>query len=175
MFQRKRHRHKPEAELDITAFMNLMIILVPVLLISMVFARITVLDIQLPDIADSEASESDEPPRQLAVVIRESSFEIFFGGEAIAVVTPGSDGEHDFPRLSQSLQDIKRQLQQRDMDRDDILVLSEPDTSYQTLVSTMDTVRSFRAVVAASVVDAVLFPVISLGDAPAQQAGETTP
>jgi hypothetical protein len=30
----------------------------------------------------------------------------------------------------------------------------------------MDTARSFKAVVAASVVDAALFPQISLGDAP---------
>jgi hypothetical protein len=30
----------------------------------------------------------------------------------------------------------------------------------------MDTVRSFKAVVAASVVDAALFPEISFGDAP---------
>ena len=33
----------------------------------------------------------------------------------------------------------------------------------------MDTVRSFKAVVAASLVDAELFPLISLGDAPVDE------
>ena len=41
-----------------------------------------------------------------------------------------------------------------------------PEVNYQTIVSTMDTVRSFKAVVAANLVDAELFPQISLGDAP---------
>ena len=43
----------------------------------------------------------------------------------------------------------------------------EPDISYQSIVTTMDTVRSFKALVAASVVDAALFPAIAFGDAPA--------
>ena len=46
------------------------------------------------------------------------------------------------------------------------MILSQQDTDYKTIVKVMDTVRSFKAVVAASVVDAELFPVISLGDAP---------
>ena len=40
------------------------------------------------------------------------------------------------------------------------------EVSYQTIVTAMDTVRSFKAVVAANLVDAELFPNISLGDAP---------
>ena len=37
-----------EAELNITSFMNLMIVLVPVLLLNMVFTQTMVLDIKLP-------------------------------------------------------------------------------------------------------------------------------
>ena len=39
-----------EAELDITSFMNLMIILVPVLLMTMVFSHVTALSLKLPDL-----------------------------------------------------------------------------------------------------------------------------
>ncbi|NIO40724.1 MAG: biopolymer transporter ExbD, partial [Burkholderiales bacterium] len=39
------------AELDITAFMNLMVVLVPFLLITAVFSRMTVLDLTLPQVA----------------------------------------------------------------------------------------------------------------------------
>ena len=47
--------------------------------------------------------------------------------------------------------------------------MPEPGTDYQTLVSVMDTVREYPAVIAASLVDAVLFPDISLGDAEEQE------
>jgi hypothetical protein len=48
----------------------------------------------------------------------------------------------------------------------DIVVLLQPDTDYQTLVFVMDRVRSYKAVQGLEVVDAELFPVISLGDTP---------
>lgn len=170
MFQRRRHRHKPEAELDITSFMNLMIILVPVLLMSMVFARITVLDLQLPKTLDGEAAESDDQPRQLELVIRDDYFQVNFpAGTPVEQIPHGENGEPKLKQLSELLQNIKRELQNQGIDKNDILILSEPDTHYQMLVSVMDTARSFRAVVAASAVDAELFPMISLGDAPAQE------
>ena len=46
--KRRRYRHTGEVELDITAFMNLMIVLVPILLLGMVFSRITEVDVTLP-------------------------------------------------------------------------------------------------------------------------------
>jgi len=169
MFNRRRHTHKhrTEAELDITSFMNLMIILVPVLLMSMVFARITVLDIQLPKSASAEASE-DEPPRQLELVLREDYVRVNFpAGAPLRTIEHLETGEPDFTALSELLKDVKVELENQGIEKDDIVILSEPDTSYQTLVSAMDTVRSFKAVVAASEVDAELFPRIALGDAPA--------
>ena len=44
-----------------------------------------------------------------------------------------------------------------------------PDIDYQTLITAMDTVRSYPAVVAASVVEGELFPDVSLMDAPADR------
>ena len=51
-------------------------------------------------------------------------------------------------------------------------MLAPDELDYQTLVTAMDTVRSFKAVVAAQVVDAELFPQISLGQLPQQEAGQ---
>jgi hypothetical protein len=52
--------------------------------------------------------------------------------------------------------------------------LSEPETPYQPLISAVDTVRSYKTVVAASAVDAELFPEVAFGDAPVvdEQAGD---
>jgi biopolymer transport protein ExbD len=41
-------RSKDPADLDITAFMNLMVVLVPFLLITAVFSRLAVLELNLP-------------------------------------------------------------------------------------------------------------------------------
>ena len=48
-----KRRELDEGDLDITPFMNLMIVLVPVLLISMVFSHITILQLNLPDLTGS--------------------------------------------------------------------------------------------------------------------------
>lgn len=171
---RKRRYRKQDADLDITSFMNLMIILVPVLLMSMVFSHVTVLDLKLPDLAsDSQPpQEEDEEKKGLELVILPNELVVNYPAGAPLKRLPkildeaSGDMVYDFKLLSDTLQEVKRLLKNRGVEKNDILILSQPDTDYQTLVRAMDTVRSFKAVVAASVVDAELFPVISLGDAP---------
>lgn len=164
---RIKRRFKEDPDLDITSFMNLMIILVPVLLMSMVLARTTVLDLKLPDMADSSTPPTEEPPQQLELIIRADKFEVNYpAGIKLKWVEKTADGQYDFALLATVLQETKRLLEDKGIQKKDIYILSEKDTDYQTLVSTMDTVRSFKAVVAASMVDAELFPEISLGDAP---------
>ena len=170
---RIKRRLKGEADIDVTSFMNLMIILVPVLLMSMVLSRTTVLDLKLPDQADSSIPITDEPPQQLEGNIRPERFEINYpGGIKLKWIEKTPEGEYDFELLSGVLQETKRLLQDRGVEKKDIYILSERDTDYQTLVSTMDTARSFKAVVAANMVNAELFPEIALGDAP--PAGQST-
>ena len=163
--RRHSRRGHQEVELDITSFMNLMIILVPVLLMSMVFSHITVLDLKLPDLAQS-GSNSDEK-KQLEVVIRDSHIDVNYPQGIVLKRIENTEEGHDFTMLSSVLQEVKRQLRDKEIEKRNILILSEPDTSYQAIVSTMDTARSFTTVVAASAVQAELFPEISLGDAPA--------
>lgn len=147
--------------------MNLMIILVPVLLMSMVFSHITVLDLKLPDLAADSSQPSDQPENQmLELVILPDRFVVNYPAGAPLKTVPQKNGEYDYKLLSDVLQEVKRLLKDRGIEKRDIFILSQPDTDYQTIVSAMDTVRSFKAVVAASVVNAELFPEISLGDAP---------
>ena len=58
-----------DAELDITSFMNLMIVLVPVLLLSLVFAQIRVLNIQLPPLTEQQLQQEQQQPQQLELDI----------------------------------------------------------------------------------------------------------
>ena len=154
-----------ESDLDITPFMNLMIVLVPVLLMSMVFSHITILELNLPDLTGS-VTQSAEKNRQLEVVLRKDSLEVYSPSGRLVKSIPPKETEEgdklDFDTLSLVLQEIKKEVK----DKSDVLVLSEAEVSYQSLVSTMDTVRAFRTVVATSAVEVELFPEISLGDAP---------
>jgi biopolymer transport protein ExbD len=163
---RLRRRSKEDADLDITSFMNLMIILVPVLLLNMVFSHITILDLKLPDLAPNSAIDNPEQNEALEVVIHPDRLVVNYPAGAPVKTVFNKDGEHDFKLLSTVLQEIKRQLAEKGKEKRDIFILSQNDTEYQTIVTTMDTVRSYEAVVVASVVEAELFPEISLGDAP---------
>jgi biopolymer transport protein ExbD len=161
----KRHSRTVDAELDITAFMNLMIVLVPILLLGMVFSQITVIDVTLPAGANDD-TDSDEN-QQIELVIRQDSMRIDYPrGVMLKKIPMTETGEYDFAYLSLVLQEVKRQLRDKGVERRSITLLSEPEIDYQTIVTAMDTVRSFKALVAVEMLDAALFPEIAFGDAP---------
>ncbi|WP_369819516.1 ExbD/TolR family protein, partial [Oleiphilus sp. HI0117] len=72
MARRKHRKLVQQAELDITAFMNLMIVLVPVLLLSMVFSQTAVLDLNFPVLDDAQLPDNSEE-LQLQLIIRKNS------------------------------------------------------------------------------------------------------
>ncbi|GAA3964411.1 ExbD/TolR family protein [Allohahella marinimesophila] len=172
MMRRKHRRLQQEAELDITAFMNLMIVLVPVLLINMVFASNGVLDLNFP-LGSSDNQASDEK-LQLQVMIYPQQLIVSDdrGGviASIAADQPSAEERqvsYDFDKLTQVMQQIKARLP----DKRDIVIMARPQTDYQTLISVMDRVRAYPAMVAGSLVQAELFPDISIADAPEAAAG----
>lgn len=155
------------ADVDVTSFINLVVVLIPVLLMGMVLSHITVLDIKLPDIA-AASSEQQEPPAQLELVVRADYFEINYpAGIRLKRIEKTPQGKYDYESLKRHLQEVKRQLAEKGIEKRDINLLSEKTTDYQTLVSAMDAVRSYKTVVGPSLVHAELFPDVSLGDAPA--------
>jgi len=164
---RRHKRIKEEAELNVTSFMNLMIVLVPVLLMNMVFSQLAVLDLRLP--SGDEPGAVNPEDVTLEVTIRKTGFTLSrtYQEETVELASIAAKaGELDYDGLSEALQKAKKNPEFAE--KRDITLLAEPDTDYQTLVTVMDTVRVYPAVVAASLVDAVLFPDISLGEAEAQ-------
>ena len=164
--RRRRRINTQEAELDITSFMNLMIVLVPVLLLSLVFSQVRILNLQLPVAAQEQDQQTVDEPKILELVINQAGFELNYPSGILLKKIEKTDQGYDFLLLSKYLQDIKLTFQKNNIEKNDILLLLAPEVNYQIIVSAMDTVRSFKAVVAASLVDAELFPQISLGDAP---------
>lgn len=164
--RRKHRRLRTEADLDITPFLNLMIVLVPVLLLNMVFAHTRILELNFPD--SITAGESQEEELQLQVIILDNRLVVADNKGGIIRRIAKTEGEHDFKALSELMQQVKARLP----DKKDVTLMARKDTSYQVLVSVMDSVRSFEAVVAGSLVNAELFPDISIADAPDLAAGE---
>jgi biopolymer transport protein ExbD len=157
---RRRHRRlTAQADLDITAFLNLMIVLVPVLLLGMVFTQIRMIELNFPGMEAGQAPASEN--FRLVVTVIPGGLEVADSERGLIEVLPVKDGGQDYQGLSAILQQIKARIP----DKTDVTLEVGPDVDYQTLVTVMDTVRSYPAVVAASVVEAELFPDVSLMDA----------
>jgi biopolymer transport protein ExbD len=159
---RVRRLRKHPAELEITAFLNLIVVLVPFLLSTAVFTRLSVLDLALPAQSSGVEKLDEKNPLKLEVVIRADALEVGdrIGG-LIERVPNGAKGPNTHA-LGQLMQQIKAKFP----DATEATVLAEPNTSYDTLVHVMDAMRASVTVQGAKVVRAELFPQISVGDAP---------
>lgn len=162
----KGRRVKQDAELDITSFMNLMIVLVPVLLMMMVFSRITVLELALPQLGEANEQNIDVKDQRLELVVRADNIAVYYPQGYLVKDLPITEQGYDYAGLQLVLRQIKQTLINKNIDKKAATLLLEEAIPYQVIVTLMDTTRSYQDVVVASVVDAELFPEISLGDAP---------
>jgi len=160
---RRRHyrrRSKASPELDITSFLNLMVVLVPFLLISAVFSRVSILELSVPTAAGG--SEIVKPYFTIEVVVRKAGLELANGVQVVAAI-PKKDDDYDLEKLSEMLVRLKKDYPQKE----DATVLMEPDIEYDALIRVMDTVRQadLPGEEGGESQKLVLFPVISIGDA----------
>ncbi|SFD47984.1 biopolymer transporter ExbD [Pseudoalteromonas denitrificans] len=162
---RKSRIEREDPELDITSFMSLMIVLVPVLLVMMVFSHITILDLKLPQVGTGD-SASQQKIKQLELVVSTNALVLNYPQGILLKSIPLTESGYDYPLLQQALKEVKFLLSEQHIVKKNINLLLTPEIDYQTIVTLMDTIRSYQTVVAASLVNAELFPDISLGDAP---------
>ena len=162
---RKRHHYKRRVgttyEIDVTTFLNLMVVLVPFLLITAVFSRLTIVELNLPSAAGGPTNNQDN--FRVEVIVREAGMEISNGSATIASI-PKKDEEYDLESLSELIVELKRDYP----DQEEASVLMEPRIPYDYLIQVMDVVRSIE--VPTDVEDEyelyALFSDISVGDAP---------
>lgn len=157
---RKRRLRRHPAALEVSAFINLIIVLVPFLLSTAVFTRLAVLDLTLP--AQSSGVEKLTGELQLEVVIRADALEVGDRIGGLIERIPANGSGHDVKALGALIGQLKQRFPQQTA----ASVLAEPSTSYDVLVQVMDRVRAGRQVQGTAVVNVDYFPDISIGDAP---------
>ncbi len=161
----RKHHYKRRGgndyEIDVTTFLNLMVVLIPFLLITAVFSRLTIVELDLPSNASGVAPQADS--FRVEVIVREPGIEISNGKSIIATV-PKKDDEYDLVELSQMMVALKQEYPNIDT----ASVLMEPFVPYDYLIQVMDVVRTVE--VPTDVENEyelyALFSDISVGEAP---------
>ena len=164
MARRKHHykRNKTnDYEIDVTTFLNLMVVLIPFLLITAVFSRLTIVELNLPSNAGGAAPQQES--FRVEVIVREPGIEIG-NGTAIIATVPKKDDEYDLEALSEMMVALKQEYP----NVDEASVLMEELIPYDYLIRVMDVVRTVE--VPTNVENEyelyALFSEISVGEAP---------
>jgi len=168
---KRRTKEKESYEPDVTTFLNLMVVLIPFLLITAVFSRLTIVELNLPSSAGGAASAAES--FRVEVIVREAGIEIS-NGTAIIASIPKKEDEFDLQTLSNFMVELKQQYP----DQDAASVLMEAQIPYDYLIQVMDIVRAIEVPIESEgeVEDEeegdqqfelyALFSEISVGDAP---------
>ena len=160
---RVRRARRDVPELDITAFMNLMVVLVPFLLLSAVFSHISILELNLPPDDPSQAQQKNKKKElNFEVIVRKDALVVADTIGGVIKVFKKRDGAYDFKGLSDLLIALKLKYPKKQ----NISLLLEPNIPYEVLVKAMDTAREVTVVEFAAPVRKELFPQIAIGDAP---------
>jgi biopolymer transport protein ExbD len=155
----ERHSRKPR-ELLLVPMIDIFTVLVTFLLMTAVFSRTVILQLNLPP---SQTEWKEPPPGlQLEVMVRRDLLMVADRNTGPLHAVPNTPQGYDYDGLTQYLKFVKAKFPEKT----DASVLLEPDTPYDTLVQVMDHVRVFETGEGANVVQAELFPEISIGDAP---------
>lgn len=147
--------------LNLTPMMDILTVLVVFLLVTAVFMSITIMELSIPTGAGGPAPGKQNS--NIEVIIRKTGLQIADGSTVQAAI-PKKDGKYDIELLSKMLVRLKEQ----NPEKQDATVLMEPTIEYDYLIQVMDAVRvaDVRAEGSREVTKTVLFPNISIGDAP---------
>lgn len=156
-----KHKHKEE-DINVTPLLNVLVVMIAFLILSAVFSRITIQEIILPTQADA-GTTPDKPLITIEVIVRHDTLEIS-DGKSVTATIPKLDMKYDFQKLSGILLHLKEKYSEKQ----DVTILIEPDIAYESMIQVMDAVKVVEVKQAGQekTQTVVLFPQVSIGDAP---------
>jgi biopolymer transport protein ExbD len=158
----RRRLKKGSEALEVSAFINLIVVLIPFLLSTAVFSNMSVLALTLP--AKSSNWEGlDKNPLKLEVVVRQDAIEVGDKVGGLIQRIPNTATGADLTTLNSVMFFVKNKFP----DVTAASLLPEPNIPYDTVIHVMDAMRTGKSANGGTtVVDVILFPAISIGDAP---------
>jgi len=173
--QRSHNKYK-EIPLDIRPVLNLMVVLIPVLLYSAEFVKLSIRELNLPPAGSSDKGNQDnelaeqEKRFQLTVIISKRGFYIgnqagYLTGEANTAADPAisilEDGSYDYNKLKEQLIEIKDKIKDQGfVDEKSIIISAEADIEYKHIIKLMDYISLYED---AEGNQQELFPQINIG------------
>jgi biopolymer transport protein ExbD len=140
------------------------VILVPFLLVTAVFSRTAILEVQT---AGREAPQDGADDLGLRVTIRAATIELSHGDRE----SPEIIERTDVSRALAVLAELAGRLKSRHPESQHATVLVEPQVPYELLVQVLDTLRLRETGTGEAAAREFLFPLIALGPAPASPSG----
>jgi len=124
-----------EAELDLLPMMNVFIVLIPMLLTSAVFLKVTVIDTNVPSATGTAPADAGES-LSLAITIKDDYFVVEGKGiESRVIARADTDAS---AKLAAALADVEL----AHPDNQDVIIISQPKTRYQDIIAVMDVARA---------------------------------
>ncbi|OHE57316.1 MAG: hypothetical protein A2Z47_02995 [Thermodesulfovibrio sp. RBG_19FT_COMBO_42_12] len=138
----RKHRLASQKELQIITFLNLMVILIPFLLMTTVFARMAAIELTQPDASTQKPAPPPEKRDQtsslrLTIALLDDELDVLNGETILGVFKKNTGGTYDLTGLPTLLSKIKHQYP----DEENAVILSRPNITYMTIVEVIDTVR----------------------------------
>ncbi len=158
-FKPSKRSRKPieSTELNLTPVMNLMVVLIPLLLVTAQFIKLGMIELNLPPAVGSGGVSQSEMPKEaglklnLTVTITDKGFYLA-SSAAVALGENGegptiprlANGDYNYDELTKLLYEIKKKASGQFSDTEQIVILAEPEVTYQTVIFTMDASRSVK-------------------------------
>lgn len=139
----RKHRLASEKELQIITFLNLMVILIPFLLMTTVFAKMAVIELTPPAASTQKSAPPPIDKRdqsaglKLTLALLDNEINVLNGETTVGVFKKDKGGTYDLSALPLLLSKLK----QRYPDENNAVILSRPGIPYMTVVEVIDAVR----------------------------------
>jgi biopolymer transport protein ExbD len=164
-------RHRKPAELLLVPMIDIFTVLVTFLLMTAVFSRTVILELKLP--SNSAEAVPLPPGLKLEVILRQEMVQVADSNSGVLKTFERRDRNrpYDLAGLAEFLQEVKAKYP----GMTDATLLLEKDIPYDSLVQVMDTMRLVEQHQNKQLVQAELFPNVSIGDAPEIEKSGTRP
>ena len=157
---RNHARYKGRNDINIVPMLDIFTILLFFLIFTAVFSKTHIVEMNLP----AQSSEPLSLPEGLVleIVVRKDGLMVQDKNSGPLQPFPNTDSGYDFDGLNSFLTRVKAKFPEMKA----ATVLLEQNIPYDTIIATMDAVKSYEGTLDGQPARGELFPQISLGDAP---------